>query len=220
MVRERTLHVVRDEIIKALFIDVRTPGQLDFDGSMVTNYGRATSKKDEVTGQLMDTEYVRGSASRGYKTNSCPLAYDAFHSTKISRAVNALPDHLNSLALYAYTHRCEWRHVEVVSRHVWHLFLVSHPKKFRVKKLKTLKGMVLLAMQDWKNKIQTGKELNTPARVRELLKINENHWRRDWLPFWREMQNLLCDVENQVLMNVYRSTRKKTKSHKKEVAAA
>jgi len=220
MIRERTLHVVRDEIVKALFVEVRTPGQLDFDGSMITNYGRTIYKKDSVTGQRIDPEYVRGSAGRGYKTNSCPLPYDAFQSSRISKAVTMLPTHLNSLALYAYADRCDWSHVEVVSRHIWRLFLTSQSKKFREKKLKTLKGMVLLAMQDWKNRVQTDKELHKPARIRELLSINENQWRRDWLPYWRQMQELLSETDNQVLLNVYRKTSKKTSVHKGTVAAA
>lgn len=220
MIKQQTLYAVRDEIINALHVDVRTRGQLDFDGSMITVYGKRVRSVDDVTGQRFDPEPVRGRSTRPYKTNSCPLPPNAFSLSRTSRAVNMLPEHLNSLALYAYAERCEWHHVETVARDLWQAFLASQEKAFRAKKEKTLKGMVYLSMQNWKHQVQTDSDLYTPQRIRELLDINEHHWRRDWLPYWRQLHELLSDIDYQVLLNVYRTTSRKARVDKKETAAA
>lgn len=220
MIEQQTLHAVRSEILSALYIDVRTHGQLDFDASMVTNYATRVRPVDEVTGQRFDPEPVRGRTGRGFKVSSCPLPPNAFSLLKTSRAVNMLPEHLNSLALYAYSERCEWRHIEVVAAVIWQRLLADQDKPFRAKKEKTLKGMVFLAMQNWRHLLTADADLHTPQRIRELLGINENQWRRDWLPFWRTYHELLSETDNQVLINVYRATSRQAKADKESTAAA
>lgn len=220
MIKQQTLCVVRDEVLSALHIEARTRGQLDFDASMITNYGRRVRQKDDETGQLIDNDPVRGSASRSYKTSSCPLPPNAFHLTRITRAINMLPEHQKSLALFAYTERCEWHHVETVARELWDAFLRKQDKAFRAKKEKTLKGMVYLAMQNWQHMLKTEADLHTPKRIRELLEINEHHWRRDWLPYWRQLHDLLTEFDEKVLSNVYRATCRKAAADKRKTAAA
>ena len=220
MIKQQALQAVRSEIINSLYIDVRTKGQLDFDASMITNDGKRVRLVDEVTGQRLDPDPVRGKSSRTFKTNSCPLPPNAFCLSKTSKVVNMLPDNLNSLALYTYADKCSWRHVEIVSRGLWQAFKACQDKPFREKKEKTLKGMVFLAMQNWKHQVQTDLDLLEPARIRELLNINEHHWRRDWLPYWRQMHDLLSATDHQVLLNVYRTTGKKTRVDNKTPAIA
>lgn len=220
MIKQQTLSFVRLEIISALHTDVRTAGQLDFDASAITNYGRRTRRTDEVTGQRIDSDPVRGSSSRTFKTSSCPLPHNAFWLTKISRAVTMLPDHLSSLALFAYSERCEWHHVEIVSRELWAAFLESQEKALREKKKQKLKDMVYLAMQNWKSLLLHECEAHTPARVRELIGVSEQNWRRDWLPYWRQMHDLLSKTDEKVLVNVYRETSRKAAMDKKQTAAA
>jgi hypothetical protein len=220
VIKQQTLSVVRNEVISALFVDVRTCGQLDFDASMITKYGRRIRRVDEVTGQRIDSDPVRGRSGRTYKTSSCPLPENAFWLTKISRALTMLPDHLNSLALFAYAERCDWHHVETVSRELWAAFLEDQSKAFRAKKEKQLKGMVYLAMQNWKSLLLTEREEHPPQKVRELLGVSEQNWRRDWLPYWRQMHNLLSATDEKVLVNVYRETSRKAAMDKRQTAAA
>lgn len=73
MIKQQTLSFVRLEIISALHTDVRTAGQLDFDASAITNYGRRTRRTDEVTGQRIDSDPVRGSSSRTFKDKQLPF---------------------------------------------------------------------------------------------------------------------------------------------------
>lgn len=207
--REQTLEVVRGEIISALSVDVRTQGQLDFDASMITNFGRRVRAVDEVTGQRIEKDPVRGRSGRTFKRSSCPLPPNAFFLTRITRAVNMQPEHLKSLALYAYAERCDWHHVETVAKHLWDDFKDQLDKPLREKKEKTLRNMVFLAMQNWKHQRQTDTDLHQPQRIRELLGISEHTWRRDWLPYWRQFHQLLSNTDEQVVKNVYRSTTKK-----------
>lgn len=210
MVQHKVLYVVRSEIVRTLNIDVcvRGRGQLDFDASMITNNDKRgrSSYVDEVTEERIYPELVHATATRVSGGSRCPLSDDAFYLTRVTRAVNQLPENLNALALYAYSDDCHWDHVETVSCDLWNRFLSSQVKSFRAKKLKTLQGMVLLAMQNWKHTLQASADLHKPARIRELLGINENQWRRDWLPYWRQMHQLLSETDNQVLLNVYRAT--------------
>lgn len=220
MIKQQTLSVVRNEVISSFFVDVRTRGQLDFDGSMVTNYGRQTRRVDVITGQKIDSDPVRARSGRAYQTSSCPLPPNAFFLTQITRAVTMLPDTLNSLALFAYAERCDWHHVENVSRHLWSVFLDKQNKSFREGKKKKLKGMVYLAMQNWKSLLLTEREVHEPAKVRDLLGINEQNWRRDWLPYWRQMHDLLSEADEKVLVDVYRKTSRTTAVDQKQNAHA
>lgn len=219
MIEPQTLYAIRVEILSALHVDVRTRGQLDFDGSMITKYGTKKRPVDSVTGERFDPEPVRGRSGRTFKCSSCPLPPNAFSLLKTSRAVTMLPEHLNSLALYAYSERCEWRHVEIVAAAIWQKLLDSQDKPFRAKKEKTLKGMVFLAMQNWRHRLTAENDLHTPQRIRELLVISEHQWRRDWLPFWRQFHDLLSETDNQVLIHVYRAT-SNTKARDKSATAA
>ncbi|MGI2068128.1 bacteriophage antitermination protein Q [Shewanella glacialipiscicola] len=220
MIEPQTLYAIRVEILSALHIDVRTRGQLDFDGSMITKYGTKKRPVDSVTGERFDPEPVRGRSGRTFKCSSCPLPPDAFSLIKTSRAVTMLPEHLNSLALYAYSERCEWHHVEIVAAAIWQRLLVTQDKPFRAKKEKTLKGMVFLAMQNWRHLLTAENDLHTPQRIRELLDISENLWRRDWLPFWRQLHDLLSETDHQVLTHVYQATSQPKKARNKSTAAA
>ncbi|EOW7174548.1 bacteriophage antitermination protein Q [Vibrio parahaemolyticus] len=220
MIKQQTLSFVREEIISALSADARTAGQLDFDASAITNYGRRIRRIDDITGQRIDSDPVRGSSSRTYKTSSCPLPHNAFWLSKITRAVTMLPDNLNSLALFAYAERCDWHHVETVSCELWATFLDAQEKALREKKKQKLKGMVYLAMQNWKSLLLTDREAHEPARVRELIGVSEQNWRRDWLPYWRQMHDLLSKTDEKVLVHVYRETSRKTAMDQKQTAAA
>ena len=227
MVQHKVLYVVRSEISRTLNLELcaRGRGQLDFDASMITNNDKRgrSSYVDEVTEERIYPELVHATATRMSGGGRCPLPDDAFYLSRITRAVNQLPEKLNALALYAYSDDCSWDYVEAVSCELWGRFLAAQAKAFRAKKLKTLQGMVLLAMQNWKHTLRASADLHKPARIRELLGINENQWRRDWLPYWRQMHQLLSETDNQVLLHVYRATGtygSATPKHQKEDAAA
>lgn len=213
---QQTLVCIREEMVDAMFLHIRSRGQLDLDESVITvrhvRRRRVDEFVDEVTGEqskhLINDDPVRGYNSASYKSSSVPLPYNAFFHTKITRSLNMLPEHQKSLALFAYQDQCEWCHIETVSRWLWVEFLNAQSVAFREKKEKQLKGMVFLAMQNWKENLLTGRDEHEPAKVRELLGVGESNWRRDWLPFWRQFHDLLSSTDTEVLTHVYRSTQK------------
>lgn len=229
---QQTLSAVRDEIVSAMHVDVRTRGQLEIDGSAVVVPSRRSriykvadqfpDSKDSNSSQskeLINVDPVRACESRSFKTSSCPLPANAFKSTRVTRVVNALPLDLFSLAQFAYAERCEWKHTEQVAKQLWAQFKSLQETAFRAKKLDTLKSMVFVSMQSWKHLVTTGGELYTPAKIRELLDLNEHTWRRDWLPHWRLMHELLSDTEQKVLKNVYEETRAQRRADKDHASA-
>lgn len=217
---QHTLCAVRDEIVSALYVDVRTRGQLEFDASAVTVSSRKQrvyrvadqfpddlGLSDSNSNEFINVEPVRACESRSYKTSSCPLPANAFKSSRVTRVVNSLPKNLFSFSQFTYAERCEWKHTESVACDLWAQFLSLQDVEFREKKRKSLKAMVFVSMQSWKHQVLTGGELYSPAKIRELLGLNKHSWRRDWLPHWRLMHELLSDFEGKVLKNVYEGTK-------------
>lgn len=204
------LIAVRMEIIEALSVDVRTRGQLEIDGSAVIKPLRRKKPVDEETKAVLFRDPVHAVESRSSKGGHCPLPDNAFKHVKVARAVNALPDHLNSLAQFSYAEKAAWCHTETVSFSLWRHFLSLQSSPLRKKKEKVLKGMVLLAMQNWKHLLTAEKDIHKPARVRELLGVSDTNWVRDWLPFWRQFHDILSEMDSEVLTHVYESTGKTT----------
>jgi|GEM_PF-3298225 len=212
------LIAVRHEIIEALSLNVRTRGQLEVEASALIKENKRSVAKDEATGAVRFLEPLYAVQSTSYKTGSCPLHFNAFNHAKIARAVNALPDHLNAFALVAYSEQPAWVYTETVSFALWREFIALQSKAFRKKKEKQLKGMVLLAIQDFTHQLTADKPLHKPARIRVLLGVSESNWVRDWLPFWNQLNDVLQGFDEQVLSRVYESTNQAT--IKREVKAA
>jgi len=186
MTKSITLQAVRVEIITAVNIHLLT-----------------RSRDDDSA----ETGISGNGCSVTFKRSTCPLPPDAFYYSQISKALNMLPVHLNSLSLVLYSDNPQWCHIECVAKEIWAKFEASQEKPFRVKKKKTLQAMVFLAMQEWKHYSQTGKSVHTPIKIQELLVTNEKNWHRDWSPFWQQLKEIICDEENRILEHVYYSTR-------------
>ena len=215
---QQALNIVRTEIISVMNVDARTGGG----GFVVEPSNRYRRKKlvDEVTKQeVFDRDPYQATATRPHSGSSCPLPENAFLLTRTTRAINMLTPDLKSLAYFAYDQECKWDHVETVARELWAAFLKAQPKALREKKLKTLKGMTYLAMQNWQHVLTAAADLHEPARIRELLDISAHQWRRDWLPFWRQFHELLSLTDRRVLLNVYQSAGKAA-ADSSEAAAA
>lgn len=205
----QTLQAVRNEILEALNVQALTRGQLDFDGSMITNPHTRPVVKDRESGERIYTDPVRGIETQRFKKSSCPMPSNVFFLTKITRAINLLDEQMCSFAYFTYCDDANWSHTEILAAHVWACFLDRQPKAFRQKKAATLKNMVFLAMQDWRSVTLTDTVLHKPVRIRELLGINEHHWVRDWLPHWQTMHQLLDGFDNKVLKEVFNATQQK-----------
>lgn len=206
MFSEQVVGTFRDLVIEALCVDARIRGQLDIDPAMITEFSRGSSSRRGPLESKPDP--IKGSSTRSSGSSSCPLSSNAFELSRISRAIKSLPGYQRSLAIYAYADSCKWECIEIVSRHVWHIFLAAQSDVLRERKLQVLKGMVYLVMQNWKSLLNTGIELYSPKRVRELLRLSPHHWVRDWLPYWKQIHELLSDLDEKMLSDVYQGSRK------------
>ncbi|NRA78307.1 MAG: hypothetical protein HRU18_08855 [Pseudoalteromonas sp.] len=212
MLCSQTQLAVRNEITEALNVHAFTRGQLDFDGSMITNPHTRPVNKDKESGERIYTDPVRGLQTNRFKKPSCPVPANIFFLTKITRAINLLDEQMCSLAYFAYCDDAQWQHTEVVAAYVWRRFLDKQTKAFRKKKTETLKSMVFLAMQDWRSVTVSERVLHGPKRIRELLGINEHHWVRDWLPHWQSMHQVLDGINNKLLTEVFHATQQRRTS--------
>lgn len=206
MLCSQTLQAVREEVQQALNVEALTRGQLDFDSSMITNPHKRQIIKDEESGERIYTDAVRGVQSRGFKKSSTPLPHNAFFLSKISQEIHLMNAEKCSLAYFTYSDSAQWRHTEIVACDVWQRFLAKQEKSFRATKREKLKGMIYLAMQNWRCNVLRDCNQHTPKRIRELLKINEHHWVRDWLPHWRTMHELLDGIDQKILTEVFHAT--------------
>lgn len=209
MLCSQTKLAVRIEIMQALNVHALTRGQLDFDGSMITNPHTRPVNKDKESGERIYTDPVRGIQTNRFKKPSCPLPSNAFFLTQITRAIHLLDEQMCSFAYFAYCDDATWQHTEVLAAHLWTRFLDKQTKAFRKKKKEILKSMVFLAMQDWRSMTVSERVLHGPKRIRELLNINEHHWVRDWLPHWQSMHQLLDGFDNKVLKEVFHATQQR-----------
>jgi len=206
MLCSQTLQAVREEVQQALNVQALTRGQLDFDGAMITKPHKRPVVKDEISGERIYSDPVRGSQSRGFKKSSTPLPPNAFFLSKITKEIHLMSAEHCSLAYFTYSDSTKWRHTEIVAAYVWQCFLDKQTKAIRKKKSETLKAMVYLAMQNWRSQTLTDKELHKPKRIRELLSINEHHWVRDWLPHWNSMHQVLDGIDQKILTEVFHAT--------------
>lgn len=185
MTKSITLCAVRIETISAVNSHLQTKSRDD------------DSSKTGISGNGCSVTFKRG---------TCPLPPDAFHYTQITRALNMLPVHQNSLAIFLFSDDPNWSDIESVAKETWATFEALQEKKLRVKKKKILQAMIFLAMQEYKCHSQTAKHVHTPTKVTALLGINEHHWHRDWYPFWKQMYAIIDDAERKVLEYVYEQT--------------
>lgn len=220
MLCAQTLHAVRIEIIEALNTDALTRGQLDFDASMITKPHKRKVRKDPETNETIYSDPVRGTESRGFKRASCPLPPNAFYLSKISKEILMLSAEYCALAYFTYQLDSEWKHTVLAAQMLWQAFLELQTKKLREKKQQQLKGMVFLAMQNWRSELINDKALHQPKRIREILGINEHHWVRDWKPHWDKMHSLLDGFEQKILRYVYNATDKRKNNCKVQTVNA
>lgn len=209
MINQQTLEFIRDEILQSMFCDVRTKGQLDYDGSMITE----TSKYSRRHGDDgLPVECVRSHFTRSFKRSSCPLPPNIFHLNHIGRALRELPSDLRPIATFTYSEKCDWDSTQALAQTLWSRFLeksmASRSRAFSKKKTEQLRGMVFLAMQNWKENTLHERDAHTPQRVRELLNVSEANWVRDWRPQWRLMHQILSEMDEKVLVNVFKKTGK------------
>jgi len=202
MACEQTNAAVRLEVQSALNVIARSKGQLSFQATVETSRTKRKRVIDDETEQALDLEPIRGTQSAGFKRSSCPLPDNAFVYSRTARVINELPSDLNSLAMFCYSDDCKWSHVTQTAQSIWKLFEKSQTKKLRKKKIETLRNMIFLAMQDWREQTLHGKVLHKPSRIQTLLDISEHSWRRDWLPHWRKMQAILAEQETLILNKV------------------
>ncbi|MCH9691709.1 MAG: bacteriophage antitermination protein Q [Gammaproteobacteria bacterium] len=130
-----------------------------------------------------------------------PLPPWAFEDSRIVRAVNTLPDGLRGWLKFAYTDSYTWEDEAAVVIALWDQFK-PQANGLRDDTIKKLKGMAHLCVQDLKNITNRGKPLYPPARIRQLLGVPRGNWRRDWLPRWQRMQEILFELDRQALIEV------------------
>lgn len=177
------------------------------------------NESDERRGQRMaeleaeirgDWYRVRGRQST--KRRSCPPVEPVLAHIGVVRAVNELSAPFRGWLMYAYAvvddYLAAWEDEAATVRFLWREIETSLGN-VRESTRETMKAMTHLCVQDAKARKEDGEGCHSPAKLRELLKVSESNWRRDWSPRWRLMHSLMdaLDVEalSQALEKVDRS---------------
>lgn len=183
------------------------PGQLE---NIDTLLVKSPKKQiDDETGQLIDARYSYVAETRKQGTSRCLLPDSAFDHTRIVKLVRHFPIEEKALIFYLYAESFNWDHVVILSSYVWNALRKKIKKNLRKKKLKKLKSMVLLALQEYRSLVNSGKTIHPASKVMILLKLSNHHWSRDWLPYWRHLIDILKNLDEHALVLVYRSTSRK-----------
>lgn len=200
---EQQLDWVRLRIFQAYSLHIK--GKPLFDGTQycvpASHIKRAKTKEERIEKELRgDLFQVKGRESRRGKS-SMPLPPWAFEDSRVVRVVNALPDGQRNWIMYAYSDCYNWDNESGAVVALWKEF-EPELEGVRDDTLQKLKGMAYLCVQDFKNIKNRGKPAHLPSRIRQLTGVPEGNWRRDWLPRWRRMQQILTEFDRAALAKV------------------
>lgn len=209
------LEWVRTRIFTAHSIDVRGGSLYD-----VTNYEMSevatcmsiddhdprnkktpARHREEIRSLRGDFFIVKAREARAGKT-SVPLAPGAFQDAKIIRAVHSLPIQQQSWLRYAYSDAYTWDDECGATVTLWEQFK-PELEGARSSTVDKCKALAYLCIQDFKHFRLRGESKYPPSKVQELAKVPEGNWRRDWLPRWRKMQEILRALDVEALESVF-----------------
>lgn len=189
---------VRLRIFQAHSVHIKTRGD---DGVAAYVIPVAHTRKKN-TDEHMSGEMSRVKAREVRKGKSTVLLPPwAFDDTKIVRAVSRLPDTERRWVRYAYSGNYTWDDESGIVFDLWER-LAPQFTGLRGKTLAKVRGMVYLAVQNYKSVRTQGKPAHTPERIRQLVEIPEGNWRRDWLPRWRLMRTELASIDHAALSSI------------------
>jgi hypothetical protein len=216
---DSTYREVRKELLIALRAsnEQSLPSQLDFSLSDVTNKHKPIERmlpkenpdNDDEPEVWITPESIETGTQRRFKTSICLLHPSHFAYNDFKAAVKRLPTPLHDLVQYCYAENHKWLNVELLTQSLWKSFVLDprfNVKKMRAAKVKRLKGMIFLAVQNWQSLVKKQKPAHTNDSIIRLLGVNKNNWRRDWLPFWRVFCELIEELDKAALYEIHQQT--------------
>lgn len=137
-----------------------------------------------VTSLARGTTRMIASETRPKKKGAIPLGPLAFQDAHIVREVGRLAPEYGQWLRYAYGDSKEWGDEQGAVLELW---ARSEPLfgKMQAKTLKRVRSLTHLAVQSGKSRLNSGKEVHQPARLRELLGVTEPNWDQHWAPRWK-----------------------------------
>lgn len=208
---EHHLEWVRGRIFTAYSVELRSKSLFD-----VTNYEMSESAScvpvddyDEKNSKTLkkyesDVRSVRGDIfvvkAREVRVSkgSVPLAPSAFEDARVVRAVRSLEIGQQHWLRYAYSDAYKWDDEQGATVALWEAFK-SQLSGARAETVNKCKALAYLCLQDFKHFRLRGEYKYPPSEVQRLARVPDSNWRRDWLPRWRAMQEILAELDRQAL---------------------
>ena len=136
--------------------------------------------------------------SKGVYGSHCPLPPWQFELTHIYQLICQDPQ--ASLLHYLYSDNPSWHFEADAVKLIWQQFSSEHLIKRN--KVRQFSGLCYLAMQDHKHQIIHGKPAHTISRIIEISGVSVSNWRRDWLPLWRILNDVVSKLDAEALSRV------------------
>lgn len=153
---------------------------------------------DYVISLARGTTRMIASETRPKKKGAIPLGPLAFQDAHIVREVGRLAPEHGQWLRYAYGDSTEWDDEQGAVVALW---ARSEPLfgKMQAKTLKRVRSLTHLAVQSGKSRLNSGKEVHQPARLRELLGVTEPNWDQHWAPRWKLYAEQLEQLDRDAL---------------------
>ena len=153
---------------------------------------------DYVISLARGTTRMIASETRPKKKGGIPLGPLAFQDAHIVREVGRLAPEYGQWLRYAYGDSTAWDDEQGAVVALW---ARSEPLfgKMQAKTLKRVRSLTHLAVQSGKSRLNSGKEVHQPARLRDLLGVTEPNWDQHWAPRWKLYAEQLEQLDRDAL---------------------
>lgn len=163
--------------------------------------------KDDVTGKMitLDKPPIPGKQSRA-KGSHIPLVQPVEYSTSSwRRAVLSLEEHQKAWLLWCYAENIPAECESTILLYAWREYR-SLPSEKRVadKTVQRMKGFILMAAADTKNKIHGVDEVSQ-INLAEVMGVSRSTWSKVYQPHWLKFKAIFERVDNDALCSITRS---------------
>lgn len=163
--------------------------------------------KDSVTGKTitLDNPPIPGKQSRA-KGSHIPLVQPVEYSTASwRRAVLSLDEHQKAWLLWCYAENIPTECEAAILLHAWREYSsLPHEKRVADKTVQRMKGFILMAAADTKNKIHGEAEISQ-TNLAEVMGVSRSTWSKVYQPHWLKFKAIFERVDSDALYSISRS---------------
>lgn len=207
------LEFVRQQLIVATAdLSGATKGQLVAfaENAQFTATARSRGRKKvfDVNKQRMvnpDGPPMSGSQSRAKGSSIALVSPVEFGTASWRRAILSLEEHQKAWLLWCYAESTPEESEATILLYAWHEYsTLPREKRVADKTIQRMKGFVLMAAADTKNKIH-GKPEMSQINLADVMGVSRSTWGKIYQPHWLKFKGVFELVDNEALYSICRS---------------